>query len=522
MSLTGLGLALMVWLQAAVPNSAPDHAPAPGVNVVVFLVDDLGWQDVSVPHHEQPTPFNQRYHTPNLERLAAQGVVLTNGYASAPVCSPTRTSLLTGWTPARTRITYWLFNKDSDTTARNPRLTAPPWRLNGLEPDPVLLPEVLSDRGYRTIHIGKAHWGAHGTPGSDPTELGFDVNVAGHASGAPGSYLSRHHFMNTKSETDFSRSSKWDVPGLEAFHDRDLYLTEALQERMVEEIEQAVNDGQPFFLHFAPYAVHTPIMANEAYLDRYSQLPPREAAYATMIESVDAALGGLLDVLDEQGIAERTLVVFTSDNGGLSAHARDGVPHTHNLPLRSGKGSAYEGGVRVPWVVRWPGVVPAGTRSDQPVVTQDLYPTILAATGPSHAGPRPAAARQLDGIDLAPILSGRPAPLHSKASDRVILFHQPHTWGARGPGIEPYSAIRWRQWKLIYFHGDRRFELYDLDSDLGESQDLSHDRPEVLEVMITRLAAELRQSKAQMSIDTVSGKPVEWPDEVALSSDPTR
>ena len=505
-------------LQAAEPGSSepPDDAP---LNVVVFIVDDLGWQDVSVPHHEKRTPFNDRYHTPNLERLASEGVVLTDGYASAPVCTPTRTSLLTGRTPARNRITYWTFNKDSDTTAANPGLRAPAWEVNGLAPDDALLPSVLSDRGYRTIHIGKAHWGAHGTPGSDPLTLGFEVNVAGHASGAPGSYRSRHRFMNSKSPTDFSRPSKWDVPGLEAFHDRDLYLTEALQERMVEEVERSIDDRRPFFLHFAPYAVHTPIMANEAHLDRYRNLHPREAAYATMIESVDVALGRLLEVLDERGVSDRTLVVFTSDNGGLSAHARGGEPHVHNQPLRSGKGSAYEGGVRVPWVVRWPGVVPAGGRVDQPVVTQDLYPTILAATDRSSGGEAGGTHGTIDGIDLGPVLRGTDGPEVTAAADRSILFHQPHTWGARGPGIEPFSALRWREWKVIYFHGDRRFELYDLDSDIGEEVDLASRRPEVLKRMIDRLARELRDNDAQMSIDLDSGQPVEWPDRVPLSSD---
>ena len=445
--------------------------------------------------------------------------MLTDGYASAPVCSPTRTSLLTGCTPARNRITYWILNKDSDTTAPNPLLQAPAWEVNGLEPDPTLLPKVLSDRGYRTIHVGKAHWGAHGTPGSDPTRLGFDVNVAGHASGAPGSYRSRHHFMNSKSTSEFSRTSKWDVPGLEEFHDRDIYLTEALQERMVEEVERSIDEQRPFFLHFAPYAVHTPIMANEVHLDRYEDLHPREAAYATMIESVDVALGHLLAVLDERGVAERTLVVFTSDNGGLSAHARGGAAHTHNQPLRSGKGSAYEGGVRVPWVIRWPGVVSPGSRLDQPVVTQDLYPTILAATHSPEGARELLSNRPIDGIDLTPLLRGDPSEAATSGAERAILFHQPHTWGAQGPGIEPYSALRLGNWKLIYFHGDRRFELYDLDSDIGERKNLAGERPEVLKQMIERLAAELRDNKAQMSIDAVSGQSVEWPDEVPLSSE---
>ena len=508
-------LPVLAMLVTGVPPAGADpHEPTePPVNIVVVMVDDLGWQDVSVPHHRTRTPLNDRYHTPNLERLAAEGVVLTDGYASAPVCTPTRASLLTGRSPARNRITYWVFERDRDTTAANPRLDPPDWQVNGLAPDPGLLPERLRRRGYRTIHVGKAHWGAHDTPGGDPRRLGFDVNVAGHASGAPGSYLGRHRFMRSRDPADFSRTSRWDVPGLEAFHDRDVYLTEALAERAVEEVDHAVRAGQPFFLHFAPYAVHTPIMANPAHLDRYRGLHPREAAYATMIESVDVALGRLLAALDRHGIADRTLVVFTSDNGGLSAHARGGEPHRHNRPLRSGKGSAYEGGLRVPWVVRWPGVAGAGRRIAQPVVTHDLYPTILAAAG---AGADASTEAVLDGADLAPLLgSAGPDP---GLEDRVILFHQPHTWGARGPGIEPFSAIRWREWKLIYFHQDRRFELYDLAADPGESRDLSGTDGAPLQPMIARLAEALRQNRAQMSLDAVSGRPVDWPDAAALSS----
>ena len=158
-------------------------------NVVVVLVDDLGWQDTSVPFHDERTPFNDRYHTPNMERLAREGALFTDGYASAPVCTPTRASLLTGRSPARNRITYWTFDRNTDTTRKNPLVEAPAWNVNGLQPGVPLLPERLRSEGYRTIHAGKAHWGAHDTAGSDPRALGFDVNIAGHASGAPGSYL---------------------------------------------------------------------------------------------------------------------------------------------------------------------------------------------------------------------------------------------------------------------------------------------------------------------------------------------
>ena len=468
-------------------------------NVVVVLVDDLGWQDTSVPFHDERTPFNDRYHTPNMERLAREGALFTDGYASAPVCTPTRASLLTGRSPARNRITYWTFDRNTDTTRKNPVLEAPAWNVNGLQPGVPLLPERLRSEGYRTIHAGKAHWGAHDTAGSDPRALGFDVNIAGHASGAPGSYLGTHRFMNSRSREDFSRTSKWDVPGLEPFHDREIYLTEALQQRAVEAIDRACSDDVPFFLHFAPYAVHTPIMANVRHLERYEGLDPREAAYATMIESVDVALGGILDALDRNEIADDTIVVFTSDNGGLSAHGRGGAAHRHNAPLRSGKGSAYEGGVRVPWIVRWPGVAQPGARLDEVVVTQDLYPTILAAA--SIESPRD---HIIDGVDLRPMLEGDPL-------ERTVLFHQPHTWGANGPGIEPFSAIRSGFWKLIFFHGDRRFELYDLDSDPGETIDLAAAEPERLERLRDRLQHELISQQAQLSIDKSSGLPVVLP-----------
>ena len=468
-------------------------------NIVVVLVDDLGWQDTSVAFHDVRTPFNDRYHTPNMERLAREGAIFTDGYASAPVCTPTRASLLTGRSPARNRITYWTFDRNTDTTRKNPELEAPAWNVNGVQPGVPLLPELLRSQGYRTVHAGKAHWGAHGTAGSNPLALGFDVNIAGHASGAPGSYLGTHRFMNSKSSEDFSRASKWDVPGLEPFHDREIFLTEALQERAVEEIDRACADDVPFFLHFAPYAVHTPIMANVRHLDRSQDLDSKEAAYATMIESVDEALGGILEALDRNEIARNTIVVFTSDNGGLSAHGRGGLPHRHNAPLRSGKGSAYEGGVRVPWIVRWPDVAVPGSRHEDVVVTQDLFPTILAA-----ASVEPLRNHVIDGIDIRAVLEGDP-------EQRTVLFHQPHTWGASGPGIEPFSAIRTGSWKLIFFHGDRRFELYDLDSDPGEATDLALEDPERLNLMRDRLARELVSHQAQLSIDRSSGLPVVLP-----------
>lgn len=496
----------MVALFGALPLVGCASAPSPTApprsqpNFIVFLVDDLGWQDISLPLHDVPTPLNERYRTPNVERLAAQGMTFTQAYASAPVCTPTRTSLITGRSPARNHITYWTLNADSDTSAPFPGLLPPAWDVNGLQPDDITLPALLSTAGYRTIHVGKAHFGALGTPGSDPTNLGFDVNVAGHGAGAPASYLASE---------SFSRDSVWDVPGLESWHGGDGFLTEALSAEALAAVRAAVAAGQPFFLNMAPYAVHTPIMANPRHVGDYPGLPPVEAAYASMVAGVDRALGELLDLLDELGIADETVVIFTSDNGGLSAHGRAGEPHTHNAPLCSGKGSYYEGGLRVPAVVRWPGVTEAGARSTVPIITHDLFQTLLAMADVSL---EPEQRGALDGQDITPLLTGG-ASGASDFSSRPLLWHQPHYWGIPGPGIEPFSAMRQGRWKLIYRHLDRGFELYDLQDDLGERHDLSRSRPQLTRQLAGEMTRQLQRADAQMSLDEESGETVQWPSE---------
>ena len=479
---------------------------APPPNIVIVMTDDLGWQDVSVPMHTQTTPLNKQWHTPALERLAEQGTICTNGYAAAPVCTPTRVSLMTGQMPCRHNVTYWTLHHDRDTSKNRPRIKAPNWSKEGLQPGTPTLPGVLREAGYRTIHAGKAHFGAHGTDGSDPSNLGFEVNIAGHGSGAPASFLGTHNFSNAGRKkagnpaADGGGPSVWDVPGLTKYHGQDVFLTEALCTEALAALDQAVADDKPVFLYFAPYAVHAPIMANKKLLARYEGLHPTEAAYGTMIESVDQALGRILDRLDHHGIADNTIVVFTSDNGGLSAHARGGKANTHNKPLKSGKGSSYEGGTRVPWVVRWPGVTPAGKRIDTPVITQDLTPTLARA-----AGARFPDQHAIDGVDLRSILANGANP------SRSLVWHQPHQWGASGPGIEPYTALRHGPWKLLVYHDGPRVELYDLHGDLGEERDLAMDRPDVVELMLQYLARIAVGTGLQMSIDKATGEPVVLP-----------
>ncbi len=484
-------------------------------NVVLFLVDDLGWQDSSVPMGSEPSALNQRYRTPNLEKLAKRSVRFSNAYASAPVCTPTRTAILTGRTPARTHITYWTLNKDHDQSVKRADIKAPAWQVNGLQPGRYeLLPEVLRQVGFRTIHVGKAHFGVHKTPGADPKQLGFEVNIAGHASGAPGSYYGTDHFTGAgrRGNPPHEKPGVWDVPGMDKYHGHNIYLTDALAIEACGAIRDSVADGKPFYLNFAPYAVHTPIMGNKKYEGNYAELDPAERAYASMIESYDAALGALITTLEETGQLDNTILIFSSDNGGLSAHARGAAPdgktkHTHNAPLRSGKGSAYEGGTRVPTLICWPGVTDqdknAGRVIDQPIISHDFYPTILTLVGlQTDLGP------EVDGRELSALMTGREGMFDTT---RVLGWHQPHQWGVKGPGIEPFTSIRQRDWKLIYFHGDLRKELYNLATDPGEAQDLAAQQPERVKALAKVMQGWIENTGAQMSIDIATGKPVAGP-----------
>ncbi|MEL6714791.1 MAG: sulfatase-like hydrolase/transferase, partial [Planctomycetota bacterium] len=443
---------LAVLALASLPLAPQKATPTERPHVLVVMVDDLGWRDSAPGAWPDPDgPGARHFRTPHLERLAAEGVRFSDAYASCAVCTPTRTSLMTGSAPARTRITYWTRFPGRDTSAAHPFVKAPAWNVDGLQPGDVTLPALLREAGYRTIHVGKAHWGT-GEPtegtGADPLALGYDVNVAGWAAGAPGSYYGVDDFGGVKRAArrgGGGGGTTWDVPGLERHHGEDVFLTDVLADEAERALREAVASGERVFLHFAPYAVHTPIMANPRVAPRYPDLEGPELAYATLVTSVDDAVGRLLGALDDLGIADETLVVYTSDNGGLSAHGRGGprARHRHNEPLRSGKGSAYEGGVRVPLVVRWPGVTEAGRVVRGPAITHDLFTTVVSAAGAPIPGSHVDA---VDGIDLTPVLAGADAPL------RPLVWHMPHFWGIRGPGIEPYSAVRLGDHKLIWFH----------------------------------------------------------------------
>mgnify|MGYP006278669347 CR=1 FL=1 len=459
--LPALTFARALILMAAFASGRPP-------NIVVFLVDDLGWNDSSIDLGLPKDPqYNAHYRTPALERLAREGMRFTQAYAT-PVCTPSRVSLMTGLSTARHGVTNWTLAPGKDLGVRTARLELPDWNCDGLQPPgsgtrhgfetASTLPSLLRTAGYRTIHVGKAHLGATGTPGADPSKLGFDINVAGSAIGQPGSHLGRRNF----SDGDPARHA-WDVQDLDTYRGKDVTLAQALTDRAIAEIERAQTDGKPFFLHFAHYAVHAPIEPAKDFAADYrdTKLAAKEKDYATMVADVDRSLERVLEALDRLRLTQDTLVIFLSDNGGYAQ--RVGGYSPRNLPLRSGKGSAYEGGLRTPMVVRWPGVARAGVLSREVASIEDLLPTFVAAAGAAvPAG--------LDGRDLAPVLRGESRP------GQDLVWYYPHVWGAKGPGIEPFAALRRGSLKVVYFFEGDRTELYDVESDPSETRDLAQER----------------------------------------------
>lgn len=479
-------------------------------NVVLFLVDDMGWQDTSVPFHAQPTKFNRRYRTPNMEKLARTGMKFTQAYACS-VCSPTRVSLMTGLNAARHRVTNWTLRKNAGNDRKHPRLEFPEWNVNGLSPvrgiertvHAKALPAYLQEAGYRTIHVGKAHFGAIGTPGSDPLNVGFDVNIGGHAAGGPGSYLGTQNFSAAWRKGD----RVWDVPGLDAYHGKDVFLTEALTLEANKAVDRAVEDGRPFFLYMAHYAVHVPFAQDARFIQKYREagLDPTEAMYAALVEGMDKSLGDILANVERHGLTENTVILFMSDNGGLSAHGRGGQPHTHNKPLSSGKGSAHEGGVRVPMLASWPGVTKAGSVCEQPVIIEDFFPTVLEIAGLSDVEQ---IGETIDGRSFVGLLRGEED--HARY-ERPLIWHFPNNWGPRGPGIGPSSAIRRGDWKLIYYHDSQTYELFDIANDIGETNDLANHESDIRDSLAAALGTHLKSVKAQMPVEMVSGAIVPYP-----------
>ncbi|WP_068691645.1 sulfatase [Culturomica massiliensis] len=483
-------------------------------NIILFLVDDMGWQDTSVPFWEKETPYNKMFETPNMERLAAQGMKFTQAYACS-ISSPSRCSLFSGMNAARHRVTNWTYPKNQSTDRKSDVLQLPEWNVNGICQVPGIehttqvtgLAQVLKDNGYHTIHCGKAHFGALNTPGESPYHFGFEVNIAGHAGGAPTSYLSEKNYGN---RTDGKPNPWFAVPGLEHYWGSGTFLSEALTLEAMKALDKSREYGQPFFLYMAHYAVHVPIDADMRFYQKYLDkgLQPKDAAYASLVEGMDKSLGDLMDYLEKYDLADQTVILFMSDNGGLASEPgwRDGVPHTQNAPLNSGKGSAYEGGIREPMLVKWPGVVKPGVVCDKPLIIEDFYPTILEMAGITDYK----TVQHIDGVSFVPMLK--------EAGDtfkgRKLFWHYPNLWGNTGPGIGATSVVRNGDWKLVYYYETGKKELFNIRADIGEKDDCASRNPKLVHKLSGELGKYLRSVNAQRPSFKKTGKPCPWPDEV--------
>ncbi len=427
-------------------------------NIILIIVDDLGWMDLAC----YGSGF---YETPHIDRLALKGMRFTNAYAAASVCSPTRAAILTGRYPARLGITDWIHHLDREAhtaigTGKNPekyvgdekkKLLCPPnpyW----MDLEEITIAEILKSASYVTCHVGKWHLGHHDWY---PDKQGFDINIGGCEIGQPPTYFDPY-YQNPR------RSS---IPTL-APRKQGEYLTDREGDEAVQFIRE--NRNQPFFLHLCHYAVHTPLEAKRELVNKYKakeKTLQNNPIYAAMIESVDWVLGRIMDTLEELNLNDRTLVIFTSDNGGLLGHSTD------NTPLRSGKGYPYEGGIRVPLIIRWPGVVEAGTTCQTPVSSIDFFPTICEAVDVKLPKER-----VIDGVSLVPLLKQYGLLKQSEKIEREALYwHFPHY---RGSDIVPYSIVRRGDWKLIKRYEGKTFELFNLKDDLEECHDLSTQMPE--------------------------------------------
>ena len=480
-------------------------------NIILFLVDDMGWQDTSEPFWDSVVPQNRIFHTPNMERLARQGMKFTHAYA-CPVSSPSRVSLMTGANVAQHQVSNWTLERNKSTDAPHRTLDFGTWNYNGITPEQGIenafyakcLPQVLSDNGYLTMMVGKAHFGALTTPAADPLTIGFDYNIAGHAAGAMGSYLGEENYGNREKG---GYTEPWGVPDLEAYHGTDMFLTEALTLEAAKLIDTALQQEKPFFLYMSHYAVHAPFKADKRFVQKYLDrgMSRNEAMYAAIVEGMDKSLGDLMDLTEERGIADNTIIIFMSDHGGYTV-GRGGEAAQRNYPLRGGKGSCFEGGIREPLIVYWNGVTEANSVNTTPVIIEDFFPTILDMAGvrkydtPQH----------IDGKSFVPNLkSGK------GNAQRTLYFHYPNYWGEFREDIGvPQSAIIEGDWKLVHYYESGKNELYNLKEDIHERHDLSGEPGNAKRVqrLASKLSDYLRSYNANMPSEKATGQRCPYPD----------
>jgi arylsulfatase A-like enzyme len=422
---------------------------APKLNVVLILIDDLGWTGVRC-------YGSGYYETPNVDQLAQQGMKFTDAYAACCVCSPTRASILTGKYPGRLHITHAIPIQGA-LRHQDPLPLLPANYNKNLPLEEVTIAEALREAGYVSASVGK--WHVCWDKGFYPEDQGFDLNVGGNNMGNPGNYF--YPYRGAWRMTPKHPLTRWNtIPDGEPGE----YLTDRLTDEAIAFIDK--NRDRPFFLYLSHYAVHTPIQAKKAMIEIYRKKPAtkhhKNPAYAAMIESVDQSVGRVMKKLEDLGVADSTVVFFTSDNGGAGRI-------TSEWPLRGNKGNFYEGGIRVPLIVKWPGVVKPGSECRVPVISTDFYPTILEIAG---LPPRPD--QHVDGENIVPLLRQE-----GELKRDTLYWHFPNYIGPGHPeGATPCSVIRKGHWKLIEFLEDDHVELYHLEKDLGEKNDLASKMPE--------------------------------------------
>lgn len=425
--------------------SCETHTTPHMPNIILINIDDMGWKDLGFMGSEY-------YETPNLDKLSKLGMTFSNGYASAANCAPSRASLMTGkWTPRHGIYTV----QSSERGESKDRKLIPVNNTTTLSKEHKVFPELLNEFGYSTCHSGKWHLS------KTPMTYGFDVNIGGGHNGHPASY--NPPYKNVKISGGKSQ-----------------YLTDLIMEKTLVFIDTV---NAPFFLNYAPYAVHTPIHPVEDLLDKYESKQPSNgqgnSKYATMVENLDRNIGLLISSLKKRNLLKNTLIIFTSDNGGLY-----GITRQH--PLRAGKGSYYEGGIRVPFIFVWPGKIEANSQSDIPITNLDIFPTILESVEMDYSKYNP------DGASLWPLLNQETIEL-----DRKLYWHFPIYLQAYNVEdnesrdalfrTRPGSVIRYGKWKLHYYFEDNEMELYDLSSDIGERDNLVLTEPSKSDELLRHL-----------------------------------
>jgi len=437
-------------------------------NVVLILIDDMGWKDLGA--------YGSDYHqTPQIDSFARDAVLFTNGYAACTVSSPTRASIMTGKYPAKLHLTDWI----EGWKFPEAKLKVPDWTMF-LPLEETTMAEVFKNAGYTTAHIGKWHLGEQEK--NWPENHGFDINIGGWAKGSPN--------LNKNTNIPNGYFSPYGNPRLKDGPEGE-YLTERLAEEACNFIDN--HQSAPFFLNLWFYNVHQPLMAKQDKVDRYQAMLDttklqKNPVYAAMVEHVDDAVGKVIEKLKQMGVYDNTIIVFTSDNGGLIGKSARKV--TNNAPLRKGKGQMYEGGVRVPFIIKNLHQQASGTTNHTPVMSIDLFPTLMDLAGVKVDK---VVKNGFDGISLKPLLADKKKQLKRSS----IFWHYPHY---HSEGATPYSAVRHGDWKLIHIIETNTYELYNLKEDIGEKNDQASLYPKVVKQLARELEKWKKDMKAQMPL----------------------